>query len=159
MNSEAQQRLRLPKQRMRKCFASISDVSCNHHSNTSRASGARPAGLGWEQPRMWVAAAQATAAAGVLWIPELINHTLTGLCSHPEAGWAGPWAGFRSRRKGGEEGARSGCTPCPSITLHPHLPARSPDSEKLPVTGNLCDGPQRPHLLAFTPSVIQSPEV
>lgn len=68
--------------------ADHSDVSCNYHSDTSRAGGASASGAWTEAAPHLGGCTQAVAAAGVLLLPELINHTLTGLHSRPAAGGA-----------------------------------------------------------------------
>lgn len=56
------------------------------------------------------------------------------------------------------KGARSGCTPCPSITLNPH------SLQEVRFREAACDRQTsrmapKPQFLAFTSSVIQSPGV
>lgn len=65
-DSEAQSGLRTPEREGEKALCQA--LRCELQSPFPHVLG-RPAGLGLEQPHIWVAAAQATAAAGVLLAP------------------------------------------------------------------------------------------
>lgn len=79
---------------MRKYSANISDVSCNHHSYTSQGQrGSYLWDLGWSSPTSGWLQHRPPQQLVSFWLPELINHALTGLYSQPEVGWA--WASDR----------------------------------------------------------------
>lgn len=110
-----------------------------------------PLGLGLKQPHIWVAAHRPRQQLVSFWLPELINHTLTGLCSRPAAGGARLGLGW-----GLGLGEASPGHTLPSYYLEPPPLARSsPDSD--PVTGNLCHGPSDPASWCSHPHVIPSP--
>lgn len=112
--------------------------------------GPAPLGPGLKQPHIWVAAHRPWQQLVSFWLPELINHTLTGLHSRPAAsgvGWA--WAGGCGRGKPALD------TPCPRITSSPHHLQEAAQTD--PVTGNLCLGPRDPTSWHSHPHVILSP--
>lgn len=75
-----------------------------------------PVGLWLKQPHIWVAAHMPQQQLVSFWLPELINHTLTGLQLHPVASWAG--LGLVRGLGGGGKTALD--TLCPSITSNAH---------------------------------------